>query len=528
MRRPTPSTRSVSLQGMALLSAAFSVLVLFAVIVASMVGFETSRTRSVSRTEITAQEERAAQSAINLTIDRIWSEFLREYPAQTSGVADVRAWLDSHAIPNQSSLQLRVDDLIGRSDLSGVDVLEIALSRVDDAEETRLIIDVHVRTRRETSAGTASSVVLPGTRRSMIWSIEGEGWQGADFALLTRNLSCAVCHMHVDNAQRFYNEDASLHGTFDMAKVGALDSFRPREKTESTIAGRLYVGRTARLEKGQAVTWSKLGLELARFLDDGKLVEDHWGELTWDAPAPAQPGSHSSTANVFLDYAGGTGEGDGGMPTEFPPIFEDCGDEVDGVGAGDHVVQLAEFNKYVASMSGTLTGGTIAVVPEGAFIGNAAERAALFAGDESLGHSTIGNVVLSGTVDNPLIIDGDVGVFGDLIVRGKIQGKGSIKVSGNVYIIDDLEYIDGTTPLGGRSFGKGAHGGVNSLGIAAGGNIMVGDFIRANKKDDRNLGDTSGEFSFIANELATFNKEEWVRAQPKLPAKGQSLDDHAS
>jgi hypothetical protein len=513
---------------MALLSAAFGVLMLLTVLLASVAGFEFARKGVDSRTSIGIQEEFVAHSVIGVTIEQLWSDFTQAHSPESSGVDDFRTWLDSRGVASGSTQQLQVEDIVGRMDVSGAQVLGIELTRLDDGAETRIIVEVEVRSLREDGVGTETSVELPGTRLRTAWSIQGEGWDGASFALLTRNLSCAVCHMHVDNAQRFYNDDPSLYGTFDITKVGALHSFRPRDKTESFIAGKLYVGRTARTEKGKDIDWSQLGLELASFREDGKLVQNSWGDLSWSGPVPVSAAPNVDEANVHLDYASGLGEGEGGMPTDFPPVFVDEGDDVTGAGAGDHIVQMAEYEKLLKEMSGSVTGGTITVFAHGEVVDTAAERAAMFTGTASLGTSTIGNVTLSGTADHPLVIDGDIAIYGDLVLRGTVRGKGSIKATGNVYIVDNVEYLDGTTPRGNRSFGVGPDGSSNCLRIAAGGNIMVGDFIRADKHGGRNLGDTSGPYSFIANELASFNKEEWLRAQPRLPREGESVLDRST
>jgi len=53
-----------------------------------------------------------------------------------------------------------------------------------------------------------------------------------------------------------------------------------------------------------------------------------------------------------------------------------------------------------------------------------------------------GNLVLWGTQQNPIMIDGPVVVRGGLIIKGYVKGKGSLYVQDNVYIPDNLAYVN--------------------------------------------------------------------------------------
>ncbi|MBL8843504.1 MAG: hypothetical protein JNL90_18430 [Planctomycetes bacterium] len=52
------------------------------------------------------------------------------------------------------------------------------------------------------------------------------------------------------------------------------------------------------------------------------------------------------------------------------------------------------------------------------------------------------NLVLIGTVDQPILLDGPVVVRGDVIIAGVVSGQGAIYAGGNVYIANDLTYLD--------------------------------------------------------------------------------------
>jgi hypothetical protein len=57
------------------------------------------------------------------------------------------------------------------------------------------------------------------------------------------------------------------------------------------------------------------------------------------------------------------------------------------------------------------------------------------------------NVVLIGTTDKPILLDGPVVVRGSVIIKGVVSGRGAIYSGGNVYIADDLTYLDPPSTL---------------------------------------------------------------------------------
>lgn len=53
-----------------------------------------------------------------------------------------------------------------------------------------------------------------------------------------------------------------------------------------------------------------------------------------------------------------------------------------------------------------------------------------------------GSIILEGTPEDPLIVDGPVVVEGDVIIKGNYTGKGAIYSGRNVHLIDDLTALD--------------------------------------------------------------------------------------
>src|SRR5205085_1967616 len=107
-----------------------------------------------------------------------------------------------------------------------------------------------------------------------------------------------------------------------------------------------------------------------------------------------------------------------------------------------------------------------------------------------------GNVILTGTAADPIKLDGKVVIDGDVIIRGYVQGTGQIFASGNIYIPGDVIYKDrvdtitvGSTPVPQEAFGSDAQNKPNLLGLVAGKNIVVGDYL--SQVTNWNEGDTS-------------------------------------
>ncbi|MEM7515432.1 MAG: hypothetical protein AAF368_00720, partial [Planctomycetota bacterium] len=219
---------------------------------------------------------------------------------------------------------------------------------------------------------------------------------------------------------------------------------------------------------------------------------------------------------------------DGYLPSSFPSPFPDDGGYDPMLGgavmadAGNRRVDPSEFHATTAFASGAISGGSIGVSAPGTVVSTPEQLATLQAGTSgSLDSVTEGNVVLIGTEDNPILLNGEVAIDGDVIIQGYVKGMGSLKVSGNVYMPSDVQYLDGADAVtGARTFGLDAGGEDNGLAIASGGNIMVGNIFHPTwGEGDRIDGTSDTSFNFIMDELALFNRMEWMKTQPLLPGK---------
>ncbi|MBI5137938.1 MAG: hypothetical protein HZA24_11475 [Nitrospirae bacterium] len=140
---------------------------------------------------------------------------------------------------------------------------------------------------------------------------------------------------------------------------------------------------------------------------------------------------------------------------------------------------------YNGGSGSTLSGGSITGVP----LGGTFAAGAVAVGN--VARTYAGNLILTGTPGNCVQLNGPLVVEGDLVIRGCVQGEGSLYAGGNVFVPDSVTYADSAA---------------DRLALAAGGNIVMGDYRdtsnSANKAEQK-----VGGGSFIKKELWQFNKD---------------------
>lgn len=518
------------------------------VISALVLGYLTSAATSQQWTAQQARERRveaAAEDAINLAVHELWSDFRIAYQDRRTTHWDVKFYLDSIGIEDQSAAATPVrTNLLAMTDLAQDEegqpsvhdcaIERLELWRIDGTTDVQLFVEVEARAQR--SVGDEARRLGSPQQLTQTFVIDGEGWEGLDYAMLANNINCIMCHTTVTDADLHFNTDASLYGTFERVKVGSLESFQLRDDPDSTIAGTLYLAGAGIDGEGNHLTdWASIAMKSRDFGAHGLLEQDTWGALTPTDLSPADPFNITEMANLYLDYSDPSIEQvDGFLPDAFPSPFPDdggfdftTGQAVD-ENAGNRILDDSEFEAIARLADGSLSAGTIAVSPEGTVIGDTTALAALTAGDgtASLGSSTTGNVYLHGTEANPILLNGDVALKGDVILSGVVKGSGTLLVSGNVYVPSDLTYLDGATVDGDRTFSVASDGTRNTLAIASGGNVVVGDVFRPTwGEGDPVTGNPDGDFNFILEELALFNRSEWLKTQETLQGKSYKVED---
>jgi hypothetical protein len=501
-------------------------------------------TTAVDSSKWTAHEtdeyhmEAVAESAIAAGVHRIWGAFESQQANQVTTPWDFRGYLDNLGIADQRGVTTPVTtDALALTDLpdvAGGDVLDnlrierLDVHRIDVVQGTRLVFEATVGMQ------LGNRVRRHSIRESFL--IERSEWEGLDYAMLANNINCIICHASVDTAERYYNNNASLFGTFDRIKVGSLESLQLRDSVDSWIAGTMYVKGRAYTDHGDAITnWSSRDFKSRIFDSEGRLQEDGFGDTLVASFQPADATSPQPNQNLYLDYDENTTPlVDGFMPQTFPAVFPDDGGvdpltglPMDPAAADNRIVDAVEFTATTADADGSLSGGMIHLVDSTDVIDSSSEvsNAESTGNQASLGATTEGNLVLRGTQASPLILNGEVAIRGDVILDGWVKGSGTLLVSGNVYIPNDLQYADGTDSLSNRTFGYANDGTENVLAIASGGNIMLGNIFHPRWGNGSTTGNPDGSFSFILDELAIFNRAEWTKTQALLPGQGEDIDD---
>ncbi len=498
----------------------------------AIAGFSTlclsTTTAAVKRTEEEARDRRlemAATSAASLVAGSIWNSFMATSGGKAGTLSAFRTYLDSSnnalGMPLRDATSTTADvsidglsvsglprDSKNTTRLGGIAVTNASLVRRDASAETNLEITVTAR------SGDLASTSARTVRQT--FTVGGGLFAGLGYALLSNNVNCIMCHARLDRTDRYYNVDSNLYGTYDRIRVGTLDALLVRlGSADSQLAGTLYVRGTITDAKGNPLN-DLVGTSVTGndFDSIGKLLQDSSGLMskvdlanTTGSPLPA-------FGHLYKDYpTDPTLMTDGELPSSFPAPIPDLD--------GDKLVDKAEFDAAAAGVTGSVSGGTIYEVADGSTYSGALPSSGNTTKVTGISDK---NLILLGDSTNPIQINGTIAVDGDVVLQGTVKGNGVIVASGNIYVLGDLTYADGTVN-GSRTYGVGADGALNGLALAAGRNLVIGDYVRASN-GSMVTGDGVGSFNFSMSEIALFNRTEWTRTRTKLPDAGGNPVDN--
>jgi hypothetical protein len=530
----------------------------------SMLSTGLSGTRSVNVQSDDYRLQSAVESVGTLATEDLWSAYLRQQGGAAGDIGTFRNYLTGAGIPDAGpggapSATDGIDWLAhtgvpssnqNESAFDKVNVDALRVLRRDEGESTRLYLTVSASTSR------GHGVVTHAQNRAiqMVYTVEPAPFEGFDYGILTKNVNCIFCHTKIDSTDRVYNHDDSLYGSFAKVKVGSLESLMMRNDNrpsigdwdaDSLIAGTLYVRGSATDQAGIPVNnWSSHSALSCVFDADGHMIQDEFGNITYNHfhPAGDPPGPNE---NLYLNYPTDYSlMPDGKLPTSFPPPFPDDGgiDPATGLpastGAHNQHVDPNEFYAVAMDAHGTISSGAINTTAPGTVINSqAAFNQATTVGNTpgGLNSSFTGNVILTGTADHPIVLNGTVAIDGDVMISGFVTGTGTIIASGNVYVPTNLQYADGHSylpgdtpghPTGPITYGVSQEGIANVLGLACGGNMLLGDYLKPSvfvHPDDNDIitGNPDGPWNFTLAEMSLFNRTEWAHTQPKLPGPGE-------
>ncbi len=514
--------------------------------------------RSATQQADTYRLSSTVESVAVLTTEKLWSGYLKKEGGTPGTIASFRNYLSSLGIQDSPDpgppkagdgkdvlglVQLPVDD--GDKTFQDVTIEKINVWRKDVEDSTQLYFTISATSNR------GKGLVSPKLERCLqqVYTVEPADFNGFDYALLANNINCVFCHTQVDSVDRVYNTDPDKWDTFDRVKIGSLESLILRHHAglsgtikdydaDSLIAGTVYIRGIVADGNGTPISdWTNLAFLGYKFDPEGKLVQDSSGALKPTAFSPA-PTPLKPFENLYLKYPKDYAKmPDGNLPTSFPaPIPDDGGIDPatglpDPTGADNKVVDDFEFAAVAQHADGNISSSILTLVAEGEVL-DAGEYVGIFSGGPGSVQGTVeGNLILVGTEENPITIMNTVAIDGDLIIQGYVQGQGTLVVRGNIYVPSDLEYKDGT------SFGIDPEGQTNALGMAAGGNVLVGDYLTPETKQPSGgialppkyaIVDGSGDdnlWNFTLAEMSLFNRSEWAKTQPYVPDSAGEADD---
>lgn len=301
-----------------------------------------------------------------------------------------------------------------------------------------------------------------------------------DLAMLTETTNCMFCHLRINGdvgSIAFFRPGWGKENQAGHPDLPAFNDGSRGSGSGSSIVGNVYIGNM-----GSKVTYGGQTHVLKGASDD---ADSDWrdnvlqngakvnGMDVFD-PAGHDPNDTSTwrPGQLFEDYTGpklpGDTIGDDGV-SDFPSF--DPADAMKRARAGGGSIWAGAAANDASDGSGTW------VVPIGGDWSKdkvTPERAAFTS------PVIEGNLVLVGTKDNPIKLDGDVYVTGDVVIKGVVEGQGAIYSGRNVYVAGDITYknVPQDWPLKNDAQAVQAvqQGGADELRIAARSNVVIGDW----------------------------------------------------
>ncbi len=432
-----------------------------------------------------------SEGATDYAMELIWDGFLKAGGGKAGSLTAFQGYLDSSStltIPKDQWTPVPLTSFhLAPGAVSDVSVLRTAGGSTTDL---RFRSSVTVLDHTETL--------------ETVFRAEGTPFKGFEFGLLSNNISCIFCHAKISSVGKFSG------GPYERVRVASLESLMVRTSASSQIYGTLYtMGKLMDNSGDLLADLSTTTLQGYSMVDN--TIDPASTTLINLVPAPTgADGKPLPGYNFYKDYpADPANQGDGDVPRSFPSVFTD--ENV------NKIVDDSELSVLAGYANGTVSGYGF-VVPGGSSFGGAS-----LSTSSTVAASGVvdGNLILTGTAANPIRIDGRLVVNGDVIVKGVVQGTGSIIARGNLYVPGDVTYNDAVVD-GQRQYGTASDGSVNNLGLAAGGNILVGDYLTPKKGSLTSTtslmtGNTANGFGFVLSEISLFNRREWQKTQPTLP-----------
>jgi hypothetical protein len=351
------------------------------------------------------------------------------------------------------------------------------------------------------------------------------GPQLMDWAILTQNLTCSMCHMKVQNKEMIDNTDPTKYDQFSRVKVGTTDflGIRPSSANTSIDGSLFHRGRLESELDGVALTPAQFcaaTVGSSKFVPgSANLDQNSAGNVTAENFVNALPqpdGVMPPNKNLYLNLPTDKSKLalSGDLPTEFPAPFKDFLRPEDS-NRGNNKVDTDEVEFMRENSNGKITGFVETLSPGAKYNKNTLPNSNV--GTIDNGHQ--GTVIITGTKDNPIHLDGRVVIDGDVMISGYVVGTGQLYASGNIYVPGDLQYKNKLDASNKEIFGVGQDGGQdvsNLFAMSSGGNIVIGDYLSTVTHWD------SGKDQFYRSGVPEPGKRETFKTNYYTPAADQS------
>lgn len=244
-------------------SAMFVAIVLVAVGILTLLAVSEMAGENFKRTDSFLAREQsfyAATGGTEFVVSDIWGRF--EYRRESLNPEySFRAFLDS-GITFGGGQVLTAGSVIEPTDYNGrrlgnAEITRVRLTRTDfpdptggNAQHTDLLVEVEATTDQG-QAIWASRVL--GTKSKMPFA-------GLDYAVLTKNITCSLCHMRVQSLGKQLNTNKAYYGQYGKIRVGTTELLAMRtDSAETLIEGALYHrGRIEQESDGSALNYSSV------------------------------------------------------------------------------------------------------------------------------------------------------------------------------------------------------------------------------------------------------------------------------
>jgi len=296
------------------------------------------------------------------------------------------------------------------------------------------------------------------------------------FALLTDTVNCMFCHIQIDGdvgALKFFrpgwgNEGASGIGSGDDSRISGR-VYAAMDITRDSTDIDLRDGGIKELERDPQE------INLTEVMPNGREYWNYTVEdgITTEMEKKSQEELTETKDLVEDNYKGDklpkdvTGDGVPDFPTIDPAAAIN---RAEGTITGGEVMKKVEIGGHYSDPGAVSDIEKIESIPK-------------TGGQDP--SSIQANVILVGTKDKPLEINGDILIQGDVIIKGYVKGTGAIYSTRNIYIPGDIFYVDSPNPYNPDSGGQrdpvanavaAIEDGKDELRLAARQNVIIGDY----------------------------------------------------